>query len=65
MSRSKAWSEAGIEPSLTEVLGDPIVHLVMRRDGVSLDDVRAAVRLGQARLRAAANGDQERRRTAA
>jgi len=29
----------GIEPSLAEVLSDPIVRLVTRRDGLSPDDL--------------------------
>ena len=31
----KRWRDAGTEPDLAEVLADPVVHLVMRRDGVS------------------------------
>ena len=60
-----AWSEAGPEPKLSEMLADPIVHLVMRRDGLTMDDLHAAVRLGRARLGATAGHDREGRRPAA
>jgi len=36
------WTE-NEEPHLDEVLADPIVHLVMKRDGVSIPDLRAVV----------------------
>lgn len=39
-----SWSIAGVEPRLDELLADPIVHLVMQRDGISPDDVRQAMR---------------------
>ena len=31
----KNYAVAGIEPALSEVLDDPIVHLLMARDGVT------------------------------
>jgi hypothetical protein len=31
----RAYDEAGIEPSIAEVLAEPIVHAVMRRDSIS------------------------------
>lgn len=37
------WQDAGVEPHLDHVMADPLVHLVMRRDGVSLDDLRGVV----------------------
>ena len=46
----QAWREAGKEPSLREVLADPLVHLVMRRDGVTLAQLEAL--LGRAKERA-------------
>ncbi len=53
MSRTD-WLDG--EPGLDEVMADPIVHLVMRRDGLSADMVRAAVAAGVARLAGAAAG---------
>lgn len=47
------WSRAGIEPRLDEILNDPIVHLLMRRDRLTPSDVWGAiedVRRGLARL---------------
>ncbi len=48
---SGPWGEAGSEPKLSDVLADPLVHLVMRRDGLKRADVEAAVALGQRQLR--------------
>ncbi len=42
------------EPTVREMLRDPIVHSVLRRDGLTGDDVRAAVALGRERLKLAA-----------
>lgn len=50
--RAHPWSAGGCEPRLDEVLADPIVHQIMRRDGVSPGDLRALV----ARVRARAGG---------
>ena len=49
--RTVAWSQAGVEPTLSEMLADPIVHLVMARDGLSRADVERAVAHGQRQLR--------------
>lgn len=56
---SRQWLEPGAEPALTELLADPVLHLVMRRDGVSMTELcnhisRARVRLGFAPCRCAA-----------
>ncbi|HEY1722144.1 MAG TPA: hypothetical protein VGG27_12930 [Magnetospirillaceae bacterium] len=50
-AKGEAWGEAGSEPKLADVLADPLVHLVMRRDGLQRADVEAAVALGQRQLR--------------
>jgi len=47
---NRSWEEPGSEPRLAEVFADPIVHLVMRRDSVSLGELRAVVARAQARL---------------
>lgn len=42
---------AGTEPAVDDILADPLVHLVMRRDGVSMSDLQrlvATVRAGLA-----------------
>ena len=59
------WSEAGPEPKLGDVLADPIVHLVMRRDRLTPEDVWAAVHVARDRLRATETGAGFDRRTAA
>lgn len=38
------------EPSLADVMSDPIVHLLMRRDGLVAEQVWPVVREAQARL---------------
>ena len=38
-----AWTQGGIEPLIDELLSDPIVVAVMRRDGLRPEDVRAAL----------------------
>ena len=38
------------EPSLAEVMNDPIVHLLMRRDGLVADQVWPVVLEAQSRL---------------
>ena len=40
---ASSWSHAGPEPTLDEALGDPIVHLVLRRYRLTEADVRAVV----------------------
>ena len=46
--RFDSWRHG--EPSLSEVMADPIVHLVMRRDGLVADQVWPVVREAQSRL---------------
>jgi hypothetical protein len=43
------WTRAGVEPALEELLADPVLHLVMRRDGVSLAELRAVIAAARAR----------------
>ncbi len=47
----EAWLEAGQEPSLAEILADPLVHLVMRRDGVSRAELEAVIAAAQGHWR--------------
>ncbi len=49
--RARGWGRAGVEPSVHEMLGDPIVHLVLRRDGIGAGDVLAALAKARAALR--------------
>jgi hypothetical protein len=46
----ESWP-AGKEPPLAEILGDPLVHLVMRRDRVTQAQLRCVIALAQCRLR--------------
>src|SRR4051812_24176842 len=45
------WSKPGIEPTLCEVLADPIVQAVSRRDGVSRAALESVIAHAQQRLR--------------
>jgi len=49
--RRRSWSGAGDEPSLAEVLADPIVHLVMARDRLTRSDLDAVIANGRRLLR--------------
>ncbi len=37
-------AEAGVEPPLSELLADPVLHTLLRRDGITVEDVLVAVR---------------------
>jgi hypothetical protein len=37
------WRRAGVELALNEVMAEPIVHLVRRRDGLTPEDIWAVV----------------------
>ena len=39
----KSYAVAGVEPALSDVLDDPIVHLVMARDGVTRGDLELLI----------------------
>jgi hypothetical protein len=43
LHEQQPWGRPGIEPPLGEVLADPIVQAVMRRDGVSLAALQAVI----------------------
>ncbi|HUN51307.1 MAG TPA: hypothetical protein VMU42_09325 [Candidatus Sulfotelmatobacter sp.] len=51
VQQTALWGKAGVEPDLREVLADPLVHLVMRRDRVSMAALCNVVAVAQARLR--------------
>jgi len=45
------WLAAGKEPALAELIADPLVGLMMRRDGVSPAALQSLVAAAQDRLR--------------
>lgn len=47
---SRRWLEAGQEPGLVDLLADPVVHLVMRRDGISMSELCNHIAAARARL---------------
>lgn len=47
---SRAWLEPGQEPALTDLLGDPLLHLVMRRDGVGMKELCNHIAVARSRL---------------
>ena len=48
-TRKEVWLNG--EPAIDDVLSDPIVHAVMRSDGLTYEDVHAAITVALARLR--------------
>jgi len=44
------WERGGQEPALAELLADPIMTLVLNRDGLTRQDVIDAVRLARRNL---------------
>jgi hypothetical protein len=45
------YREAGVEPSVEDLMSDPIVHLILRRDRITPADTWAAVTDARRRLR--------------
>ena len=43
MIAEKMWTHNGIEPSLQELLSDPVVIILMQRDGVTRHDIEMAM----------------------
>lgn len=57
------WSAAGLEPDMGSVLADPMVHALMRSDGLSVNKVAetlASVRMGLLARDAAASATEQR-----
>jgi hypothetical protein len=44
------WQDLDIEPSLEEILADPIVHLVLGRDHLEIRDVERFLKCASRRL---------------
>jgi hypothetical protein len=45
------WGRPGVEPQVEEIVHDPIVQLVMRRDRLTVAQIMATVARARARLR--------------
>jgi len=45
--RAEHWRIAGREPSLMDALNDPIVRQLARSDGLSEQEIRAAIRMAR------------------
>ena len=50
--RREPYAEAGVEPRLEDLLGDPLTVLLMRRDGVSDTTLRQLIGVAKEGLRA-------------
>jgi hypothetical protein len=50
MSKRRTYETAGEEPDLHELLADPVIQAVMRRDGVSNAELWAVIRTGRCLL---------------
>jgi len=48
-SRTRQWALAGIEPSVTEILADPITLLLMRADRLEVAEVETLMRAARQR----------------
>ncbi|MEI9988263.1 MAG: hypothetical protein WDN69_37295 [Aliidongia sp.] len=46
----RSYENPGEEPALLDLLSDPVMHAVMRRDGVTLAELCAVIRAGRHRL---------------
>jgi hypothetical protein len=44
------WSRASDEPRLSDIIGDPIVRLLMKTDKVSRNELLALIALAQRRI---------------
>jgi hypothetical protein len=44
------YDHAGDEPTIDEVMADPVIRLLMRRDSVSEAELRCTIRSGRVRL---------------
>jgi hypothetical protein len=52
------YAEGGTEPSLEEMLGDPVVQAVMERDGVTRERVRETMAFVKTSSRARAERER-------
>ena len=50
LHEAQPWSKPGIEPTLSEMLADPLVQALMRRDGVSRSALESVIAQVQDRL---------------
>ncbi|OAN51329.1 hypothetical protein A6A04_16260 [Paramagnetospirillum marisnigri] len=58
MTRSAApFARAGDEPALADLLADPILHALMRRDRLTEGDLRTAIERARAALRMSGYGN--------
>jgi hypothetical protein len=46
----RKWIERGVEPSLRELMDDPLTWAVMRRDGLTAEQVWVTLRDAQQKL---------------
>ena len=44
------WDTEGCEPTLDDVMSDPLLGFIMRRDGLTHDNVWAAIHLARQQL---------------
>jgi hypothetical protein len=52
MPMATDWGRPGVEPQVEEIVHDPIVQLVMRRDRLTVAQIMATVTRARSRLRA-------------
>ena len=50
MTQNYNYREAGAEPTVEELMADPIMHLILKRDGIAAADTWEAVEITRRRL---------------
>lgn len=51
-ARHRRFARGGEEPTLRDLMADPLTHAVMGRDNVSANDIAAVIGAARSRLRA-------------
>lgn len=65
MAGDNLWSEAGSEPSVTELLADPVAQSILRYDRLTPEQVWSVVREARSRMAGRARRPRQTGREAA
>ena len=57
LHETQPWGRAGVEPPLHEVLADPVIQAIMRRDGVAPVNLESIIIGAKARMQPKAESD--------
>ena len=64
VSEERLWARAGLEPSTTELLSDPIALLLMRADRLETSEIQMLLHQARGRRSGAAERRERARQTA-